>query len=383
MVPLWNRSLAPCRDREGAAASTWTRRRAPLPQHGSLPLGVAAGPSAPRPPSRLLPDSAPGGLALGGFQGAGILGCSPSLPGATCPGIGRQRDGAGLCFSAGRGGAGTASRGSPAHVPSVESGPTEGLSPRPQGPSLGAPSLSLPEQSQHTRSSQGPQKESEKTLHLSWDSICPWTVPNGPQSPVLPSCPSTGLGGLSGSPRCYEAVGQLQCGHMGPHQELKCPTGEAEMGFSRSRVGRGGLCQGPLSGAGWEWHLRHHGPLLLAAGPAHRRPPAAPSPDLFPLVQEPGEAARKGSQLAALRPGRGRGQGRGWPCPSPSWPWPRRASLQPSCSLHLAGGRGLPWCGGPCRTQPSPRSGAVAHGEPWQSPALPGAGLSLRFSVVP
>lgn len=117
------------------------------------------------------------------------MGCSPSLPGATCPGIGRQRDGAGLCFSAGRGGAGTASRGSPAHVPSVESGPNEGLSPRPQGPSLGAPSLSLPEQSQHTRSSQGPQKEWEDPAfilgqHLSLDSPQWAPVPCPPFSPV-------------------------------------------------------------------------------------------------------------------------------------------------------------------------------------------------------
>lgn len=163
-APLWNRALVhPAENGEGAAASTWTRRRAPLPQHS---------PPAPRPPSELLPDSGPGGPALGALWGAGVLGCSPSLSGATCPGIGGQRDGQGCAGPAGVGPAQPLE----AHLlrsPAWRVAPPQGCHSDPPGTLTGgegAPISNLPEQSQHTRNGQGPQKESRKTLHLSWDS---------------------------------------------------------------------------------------------------------------------------------------------------------------------------------------------------------------------
>lgn len=161
--PLAPRARAPCRERGGSGRLHVDPARAPLPQHS---------PPAPRPPSELLPDSGPGGPALGALWGAGVLGCSPSLSGATCPGIGGQRDGQGCAGPAGVGPAQPLE----AHLlrsPAWRVAPPQGCHSDPPGTLTGgegAPISNLPEQSQHTRSGQGPQKESRKTLHLSWDS---------------------------------------------------------------------------------------------------------------------------------------------------------------------------------------------------------------------
>lgn len=223
--------------------------------------------------------------------------------------------------------------------------------------------MNLPEQSQHTWSGQSPQKESRKTLHLSWDSpqmgpISPihWAGRGLWQSQVLRSCWSAAVWPHGATPGA-------QVSHRGG--------------------GSDGLFQKP-SGLRWplagppEWGgvgVASPSPRGTAPGGRAGSPQTARgtlSQTCFHSFRKAGEAARKGSPQAPLRLGLGWGRGRGLAL-SLSFLATAQESLSPAILVPPAWQEGGVFLGvvGPATAampSPTPRSRGC---RPWQAPAEP------------